>query len=172
MRNRADVLGSGEASYPEPLLPGGFEAGIVTLAFGAQGVHGFECDAGAINGKPIVVGERDVFGAAAILLAIVVTGMVTGASGIILGAFEGTAKLLAAASAGTVFTGFVHGKTGLTDDIAGGQFRWVLGSTRIERDHAIATVYSFHSIVDCLGVVAFIADKSAFTQWQKGIGLG
>ena len=101
MRNRTDVLGSGEAAYPEPLLPGGFEAGIVTLAFGAQGVHGFECDAGAINGKPIIVWERDVFGAAAILLAIVVTGMVTGASGIILGALEGAAKLLAAASAGT-----------------------------------------------------------------------
>ena len=172
MRNRTDVLGSGEAAYPEPLLPGGFEAGIVTLAFGAQGVHGFECDAGAINGKPIIVWERDVFGAAAILLAIVVTGMVTGASGIILGALEGAAKLLAAASAGTVFTGFVHGKTGLTDDIAGGQRFRLLCSAWIERDHAIATVYGFHSIVDCLGVVAFIADEGAFMQWQKGIGLG
>ena len=73
--------------------------------------------------------------------------MVAGASGINRGVFEGAAKLLAAASAGTVFTGFVHGKTGLTDDIAGGQRFRLLCSAWIERDHAIATVYGFHSIV-------------------------
>ena len=56
MRNRVHVLGSRNAAYPKALLTGGLETGIVTLAFGAQGVHGFECDAGAINGKPIIVG--------------------------------------------------------------------------------------------------------------------
>lgn len=163
MRNRVHVLGSRNAAYPKALLTGGLETGIVTLAFGAQGVHGFECDAGAINGEPIVVGKRDVFGTTTILLAIVVTRMVAGASGIILGAFEGAAKLLAAASAGTVFTSFVHGKAGRADDIAGGQFRWALGSTRIKRNHAITVIDGFHGIVDGLDIVTLIADKGAFT---------
>lgn len=50
MGNRAHVLSGSEAACPKAFLPGGFEAGIVTLAFGAQGIHGFECDASAVNG--------------------------------------------------------------------------------------------------------------------------
>ena len=163
MRNRAHVLGSSEATHPKALLPGGLEAGIVTFTFGAQGIHGLECDAGAINGEPIVVGERDVFCTAAILLAIVITRMVAGASGINRGVFEGAAELLAAASAGTVFTGFVHGKTGRTDDIAGWQHFRLLCSTQIERNHTITVIYGVHGIVDGLDIVTLIADKGAFT---------
>ena len=91
--------------------------------------------------------------------------MVAGAGIVILGTLEGAAELLAAASAGAIFTGLVHGKTCIADDVAGKQSLRLLCAARVERDHAITAIDGFHGVVDRLDVIALVADKGAFVQW-------
>ena len=71
MRNRIKILRRIEAMHPQTLLPRLLEAGIVTLGFGAERINFLERNAFAVDGKPVVIGKCDVFGAAAALLAVV-----------------------------------------------------------------------------------------------------
>ena len=62
---------AGAAAHPQPLLAGGLEAGIVSLALGTQGIGSLEIEAAAVDGKPVVRGDGSVFGTAPVLPAIV-----------------------------------------------------------------------------------------------------
>ena len=64
---------AGAAAHPQPLLAGGLEAGIVSLALGTQGIGSLEIEAAAIDGKPVVCGDGLVFGTASVLLSVVPT---------------------------------------------------------------------------------------------------
>lgn len=44
--------------HPKPLLSKGFEAGAASLALRAQGVGSLEIEATAVDGKPVVCGDR------------------------------------------------------------------------------------------------------------------
>lgn len=108
---------AGAAAHPQPLLAGGLEAGIVSLALGTQGIGSLEIEAVAVNGKPVVRGDGSVFGTAPVLPAIVPVFVVTGTSAV-LGLPEGTAEFLAGAPVVCCFSILVHGEASVTDWVA------------------------------------------------------
>ena len=108
---------AGAAAHPQPLLAGGLEAGIVSLALGTQGIGSLEIEAVAVNGKPVVQGGGSVFGTAPVLPAIVPVFVVTGTSAV-LGLPEGTAEFLAGAPVVCCFSILVHGEASVTDWVA------------------------------------------------------
>lgn len=83
MSDGIEVFGGLAISDPKPLLPGGFEAGVVSFAFGTQGINGFESNGIPVNGKPVIIGNRDIFGAAAMFFPVMVSLVFARASGII-----------------------------------------------------------------------------------------
>lgn len=98
--------------------------------------------------------------------------MLTRAGGVRFGLTKRTAELLAAAPAGGIFAILVHGKTGLTNDVAGKKRPGILRAAHVERNDAITVIHSSYGIVDCLDVVALIPDEGAFTKRQKRVREG
>ena len=76
---------------------------------------------------------------------------------------------MAAAPAGGIFAILVHGKTGLTNDIAGKKRCGILRAARVERNDAITVIHSLYGIVDCLDVVALIPNEGELVKRQKRI---
>ena len=108
---------AGAAAHPQPLLAGGLEAGIVSLALGTQGIGSLEIEAAAVDGKPVVRGDGSVFGTAPVLPAIVPVFVVTGTSAVFR-LPEGTAEFLAGAPGVCCFSILLYGEGGLTTWIA------------------------------------------------------
>ena len=71
MGNGIQIPRGVKPSYRKPFLSGAFEAGIVTLGFGSEGIDLFERNTLAVNGKAVIVGNGNVFCAASVFLAIV-----------------------------------------------------------------------------------------------------
>ena len=76
-----EVGGTFLAAHPKPFLSSGLETGVIAFAFGAQGVHGLEADAGAIDGQAVIIWDGDVLGTAPVLFAIVPVFVVTWTGG-------------------------------------------------------------------------------------------
>ncbi|MCR8964126.1 hypothetical protein O0550_13070 [Brevibacillus halotolerans] len=76
--NGIEILGAELVANPKPLLPGGFEAKVVTFAFGAQSIDRFGVYALPVNRKAVIIEDGNIFGAAAIIPAIVSAWMITG----------------------------------------------------------------------------------------------
>ena len=55
---------------PKSFLTGILEAGVIAFAFRTQGVGALEGSAGSVDGETVIVGDSDVFGAAAVLPAV------------------------------------------------------------------------------------------------------
>lgn len=51
--------------------PEALEAGIISFAFRSQGIGSLEGEIRLVNGKPVVSGDRLVFGAASVFLSVV-----------------------------------------------------------------------------------------------------
>jgi hypothetical protein len=71
---RVQISNTFSVPYPEPLLPSGFETGIITLAFRPQRIEPPETQTAAVNGKPVICGNGLVFGTAPVPFAILVHG--------------------------------------------------------------------------------------------------
>ena len=69
---------------------------------------------GAVDGKTVIVGKRDILGTAAIHLTVEKALMLTRASSIVLGSPVRTTVFLPKPSAGPVLSGLVHGQAGFT----------------------------------------------------------
>ncbi|AIG26628.1 hypothetical protein [Brevibacillus laterosporus] len=78
MGNRIEILGAELVANPKQLLPGGFEAEVVTFAFGAQSIDRFEVYALSVNRKAVIIEDGNIFGAAGMIPAIVPAWMITG----------------------------------------------------------------------------------------------
>ena len=94
MSKRIQVGGAAGVTDPKALLIGSLKARMVAFTFGTQSISVFELRALPVNGKPVAIGDRFVFGAASVFLAVVPVFVVTGA-GAGFGLAERTAKLLA-----------------------------------------------------------------------------
>ena len=71
MSDGVQILCGIKSANPKTFLTGAFETGIVTFGFGSESVDFLEGDAITINGKAVIVGERNIFCAASVLLAII-----------------------------------------------------------------------------------------------------
>ena len=104
---------------PKSFLTGILEAGVIAFAFGTKGVGALEGSAGSVYGEAVIVGDSDVFGTTAVLLAVVPVSVIAGAlAGP--GLAEGTAELLTGTTAVGGFTILMHGETCFTKEIANG----------------------------------------------------
>lgn len=157
--------------HPKPLLSRGFETGVVSLALRAQGVGSLEIEAAAFDGKPVVCGDRLVFGAAPVFLSVVPILVVTGTNAGS-GLAEGTAEFLAGASVIRCFSVLVHGKARVTDWIARGEYFAALSDALFERDKGFAGINRFHGIVDVLRVIALIGKERALPQGNRLVSCG
>ena len=101
---------------PHALLSGILEPCVVTLDLTAHGVDFLKGDAGAVNGKSVIIGNGDIFGAAAVFLAVEKAFMGTRTGRIILGVFVWTAIFLPESAAGTVLSRLMHDKPGLAEN--------------------------------------------------------
>ena len=170
MRDGVQVGGTVSIPNPKALLSGGLKTCVIPLALGAQGVDRFEVYAVPVDGKSVIVGNGDILGATAVLLAIVPVFVFTGA-GAGFGTLEGTTKLLP----GAVVVGepaiTVHGKPGITEGRAGGQLLNVLGVSGIDRNEAFPGKLIVDHVVDSLDIIPGIADEVAFLNGKEIICL-
>ena len=109
MGDRIKVFSGDTVFDPKTLLPGRFEARVVTFTFRPQSVHGFECDGIPVNGKPVVIRDGDIFGTAAILFAVIPVVVITRANPGFT-ALERATELLTCTTFTFGFYAFVHGK--------------------------------------------------------------
>ncbi len=170
---RIQIGGAAAVTNPEALLAGSLKAGVVSLAFGTQGICALEVRTFPVNGKTVVRGNRFVLGAALMLLVVIPVFVVAGASSRF-GLPERAAEFLADAVFVSVknLSIFSHGKTSIADKAFRGQFVWVLGIALIQRDNGIALVDILHQVVDRFHIVTLVAQKGTFVERQNGIGSG
>lgn len=63
MRDSIKVSGTVAVANPRAFLIGRLKAGIIALTLGTQRVNGFELYSIPVNGKPVIIGNGDIFGA-------------------------------------------------------------------------------------------------------------
>lgn len=119
MSDGIEVFSAPAVMNPKSGLTGILEAGIIKFAFGTESVGALEGGAGSVDGEAVVIRDGDVFGAAAVLLAVVPILVIAGAlagSGLT----EGTAELLTGTTVVGCFAILMHGETCITKEIANG----------------------------------------------------
>lgn len=79
MSNRIQIFGSVDAVHPKALLTRRFKAGVVAFGLGAQSVNLFESHAVPVYVKPVIIGNCNLFCAAAVFPAVVPVFVVAGA---------------------------------------------------------------------------------------------
>lgn len=75
MSNGVEIFSGFAVFNPKPLLSGGFETGVVSLTFGTQSINRLKSVGIPVDGKPVIIGNGDVFstaGALAFMKAFVV----------------------------------------------------------------------------------------------------
>ena len=155
---------------PKTFLTGSLKAGVVAFTFGAKGISPLEMRAFPVNGKPVGLRDRFVFGAAPVFLSVVPVFVVTGtAAGF--GLAERTAKLLAQAAMtiGSLPV-FVHGKTRIADGIASREFLWVFCIALVQRNHSISLVNILYQIIDRFHIVPLVAQEGTFLKGNGIVG--
>ena len=146
---------------PKSGLAGVLEAGVIAFAFRSKSVGTLEGSTGSVDGESVIVGDGDILGAAAVLLAVVPILVIAGAfAGFRIA--EGTAELLSCTTSVRGLAILVHGKAGFTNEVANGQLGRVFGVSLVERDDSFALVDVMDCIVDSLGIIALVGDKGAF----------
>lgn len=78
MSDRIQIFGSVYAMHPKALLTRRFKVGVIAFGLGAQSVNLFECHAFPVYGKPVIIGNCNVFCAAAVFPAVVPVFVVAG----------------------------------------------------------------------------------------------
>ena len=103
-----------KAVNPQSFLPRLLESRVVSFSFGSQGVNLLEGNTLTINGKSVIIRERNIFCAAPMLLAVVPVFMIAG-TGSTFGVFHRTAIFLTCPAVVRQFAVFVHSKTRFTN---------------------------------------------------------
>ena len=161
VRNRIEIGGADAVADPKALLPGGFEAGIVTLALCMKRIDAFETEAVPVNRKPVIIRDSLVFGAAPVFLAVVPVFVAARAfAGV--GVSEVAAVFLPQTAFASRFTVLLHGKAGVTDRIAGSKSRCFSGVAFVQRNDRLAVVGVPDRVVNMLCVIPLVADEGAF----------
>ncbi len=169
---RVQIGSAVSVTHPKPFLSGSLKAGVVAFTFRAQGISPLELGAFPVNGESVVIGNRLVFCAAPVFLAVVPVFVVTGAAAGF-GLPEGAAELLAQASVAIgCLAILVHGKARVANRIAGREFSGIFGIAFVQRDEGLTVVYILDQVVDFLYVVALIAQKSALLKGKGVVGSG
>ena len=78
VRDSVDVFSASAVVNPKPGLAGILEARVIAFTFGAEGVDALEGSAGSVDGKSVIVRDSDIFGAAAVLSAVVPVPVIAG----------------------------------------------------------------------------------------------
>lgn len=154
---------------PKPGLAGVPEARVIAFAFGTKGVGTLEGSAGSVNGKSVIVGDGDIPGTAAVLLAVVPILVIAGAHAGF-GIAERAAELLPGTNVIGGLAILMHGEAGLAEKMAGRQHDRVFGVSPVERDDGFAPVDVTDGIVDRLGIIAFVGNKGAFLDGDNLAG--
>ena len=170
MSQCVEVCRAVSIAHPQPFLPCGFEAGIVTLTLCTQGVCSLETEAAAVNGKPVIRGDDPVFNATPVFLPVVPVLVVAGAN-TGFGLTEWAAEFLP----GTIIVGgfaiFVHSQSGITDQVTCRK-SFALGIAFFEGDKSFPLIDRFHGVVDAFRVVALIREKGTSLQREDLVGCG
>ena len=163
---RIEVCRAGSIARPQPFLTCGFEAGIVTLTLCTQGGCSLETEAAAVNGKPVIVWNGLILGAAPVLLAVVPVFVAAGTfAGF--GLAEGAAVFQAGAPLVCRLSVLVHSQSGLTDRITGRKRFRGFRTAWIEGDKSIALIDHFYGIVYAFHIVALVCKEGAFFQRNR-----
>lgn len=80
MCDGVEVCSGISVANPKPFLPRRFETGVVAFALASQGINRLEFSGFAIDGKPAIIGDCDIFGAAAVFPAVVPVFVIAGAA--------------------------------------------------------------------------------------------
>lgn len=155
---------------PKTFPPCAFEARIIALTLRAKGIDPLEAQTFAVNRKTIVVGNRLVFGTAAVFLTVVPVFVVARASAGF-GRAQGAAIFLTDPVFVIRFAVPVHWEAGIANEPAGWQFIRVPGIAFVQRDHCFAVIDVFYGVVDVLGVIPLVGDESTRIQRDDLIGL-
>ena len=157
---------------PKTFLAGSLEAGVVTFAFGAQGIRAFEVGAVPVNGKSVGIWDSFVFGAASVFLAIVPVFVVTGAA-VGFGLAERTTELLArTAMAIGSLTIFVHGKAGVAEGIAGRKFFRVFCIAFVQWNDSFTPADVFYQVVEGGHIIGFVTQEGTLLKRDEMVGSG
>ena len=119
------IGGAGCVTNPKTFLAGSLKTGVVAFTFGAQSISALEAGGLPVNGKPVGIRDRFVFGTTSVFLAVVPIFVVTGTAGGLGFAERATEFLAQAANAVGSLTIFVHSKAGIADRITGRNLVWV-----------------------------------------------
>lgn len=158
VRQGIEVGGTGAVADPKAFLAGGLKAGIVAFTFCTQGISPLELEALPVNGKAVVGGQRDIFGASPAFFAIVPV-FVAARANAGFGLAEGAAEFLAGSAIVKSFPVLVHGQTSGTKEPAGRQFIGVLCIAFVQWDNGFSLVNILHQIVDRFHVIALVAQE-------------
>ena len=157
--NRIEVGSAYGVAHPKAFLTGSLKAGIVTLALCTKRVDTLKTEAVPVNGKPVIVRNGLVFGAATVFSAVVPVFVAARAfTGF--GVSEGTAVFLSQATFASRLSVLSHGKTGITDRIAGSEGYCFPGIAFVQRDDRFAVVDVPNRVVNVLCVIPLIANES------------
>lgn len=168
--NGIQVFGRMPAAYPKSFLSGSFEPGIVPFAFSPECVNGFEFQSIPLDGKPVVVRDRHIFGTTGGLTFLVETFMGTGAIVQMGSSFIGTAIFLSGFAVLCELTVPVHGKASFADRRPTRQLGRRLCVSLVERDDALSVIKLPEGVVDGLDVIGFIPNERAFLHRQIAVG--
>ena len=119
MRDGVKVFSARAVMNPKSFLTGILEAGVIAFAFRAKGIGALEGGAGSVDGEAVVIRDSDVFGAAAVLSAVVPVPVIAWTlAG--LGISERAAELLTGTTIVGGFAILMHGEASFTKEIANG----------------------------------------------------
>ena len=170
MGNGIQVFGRMPVAYPQPFLSGSLESGIVPFAFCPERVNRSEFQSIPLEGKPVVVWKRHIFGTTGGLALLVETFMGAGAIVQMGGSFIGTAIFLPGFAVLCELTVPVHGKARFADWCPTRQLGGRLCVSLVERDDALSVIKPPDGVVDGLDIIGFIPNERAFLHRQIAVG--
>ena len=168
--NGIQVFGRMPVAYPKPLLGCSLESGIVPFAFRPERVNGSEFQSIPLDGKPVVVWDRHIFGTTGGLTFLVETFMGAGAIVQMGGSFIGTAIFLPGFAVLCELSVPVHGKASFADRCPTRQLGGRLCVSLVERNDALSVIKLPDGVVDGLDVIGFIPNERAFLHRQIAVG--
>ena len=170
MGNGVEILSRLLASDPQTLLCSSLKSGIVPFAFRSQGVDRLKSNRIPLDGKSVIVRERDIFRTACSFGTLAETIVVAGTVVQMRSALVGTAVFLSCSAVVGEFAVPVHCQSCFTNGSAARNLVQVLRIAFIERDHTVTVVNIMHGIVDRFYIVGFICNKGAFLHGQILVG--
>ena len=168
--NGIQVFGTMPVTYPKPFLSGSLESGIVPFAFRPECVNGSEFQSIPLDGKPVIVWDRHVFGATGGLTFLVEKFMGAGAIVQMGSSFIWTAIFLPGFAVLCELTVPVHGKARFADRRPTRQLGGRLCVTLVERNNALSVIKFPDGVVDGLDVIGIISNERAFLHRQIAVG--